>query len=394
MKTNYFNIDDRLSELAEQTEKDIKPAFERIEKTAFINQQKVLAAFIGNGVGESSFTSSTGYGYGDIGRDKLERVFADAMECEDALVRHNFMCGTHALTVALFGVLRPGDSMLCVTGMPYDTIQSVIGISKQPASGSLRDFGISFKKVDLLPDGKVDIEGVIRALRSDRSVKMVYIQRSRGYSLRPSLTVENIEEICVQVRQAKPEVIIMVVSSTGGYIAGRSDLVEMCSYRLSTPGTGREVGCTLGHSREMYMGLFSAPHVVGEALKTASFCAGLFSGLGYEVTPQPDEFRADIIQSVMLREPKALIAFCQGIQSGSPVDSMALPEPWDMPGYDNKIIMASGSFTLGSSIELSADAPLREPFAVWMQGGLNYAAGKTGVLIAAQRMLDKGLIRL
>ena len=426
MKTNYFNIDDRLSELAEQTEKDIKPAFERIEKTAFINQQKVLAAFIGNGVGESSFTSSTGYGYGDIGRDKLERVFADAMECEDALVRHNFMCGTHALTVALFGVLRPGDSMLCVTGMPYDTIQSVIGISKQPASGSLRDFGISFKKVDLLPDGKVDIEGVIRALRSDRSVKMVYIQRSRGYSLRPSLTVENIEEICVQVRKAKPEVIIMVdncygefvqltepcvhgadlmagsliknpgggISSTGGYIAGRSDLVEMCSYRLSTPGTGREVGCTLGHSREMYMGLFSAPHVVGEALKTASFCAGLFSGLGYEVTPQPDEFRADIIQSVILREPKALIAFCQGIQSGSPVDSMALPEPWDMPGYDNKIIMASGSFTLGSSIELSADAPLREPFAVWMQGGLNYAAGKTGVLIAAQRMLDKGLIRL
>ena len=198
MKTNYFNIDDRLSELAEQTEKDIKPAFERIEKTAFINQQKVLAAFIGNGVGESSFTASTGYGYGDIGRDKLERVFADAMECEDALVRHNFMCGTHALTVALFGVLRPGDSMLCVTGMPYDTIQSVIGISKQPASGSLRDFGISFKKVDLLPDGKVDIEGVIRALRSDRSVKMVYIQRSRGYSLRPSLTVENIEEICVR----------------------------------------------------------------------------------------------------------------------------------------------------------------------------------------------------
>ena len=184
------------------------------------------------------------------------------------------------------------------------------------------------------------------------------------------------------------------IAATGGYIAGRSDLVEMCSYRLSTPGTGREVGCTLGHSREMYMGLFSAPHVVGEAIKTASFCSGLFSRLGYEVTPQPNELRADIIQSVMLREPEALIAFCQGIQSGSPVDSMALPEPWDMPGYDNKIIMASGSFTLGSSIELSADAPLREPFAVWMQGGLNYAAGKTGILIAAQRMLDKGLIKL
>ena len=422
----FFDIDDRLLSLAEQTEQDIKPAKERTENIAFINQQKVLAAFIHNGVGESCFTSSTGYGYGDVGRDKLERVFAEAMECEDALLRHNFMCGTHALTVALFGVLRPGDTMLCVTGMPYDTIQTVIGICKQPASGSLKDFGIGFKKVDLLPDGSVDIEGAVNALRSDSSVKMVYIQRSRGYSLRPSLTVERIEEICGEVRKVSPEVIIMVdncygefvqltepcvhgadlmagsliknpgggIAATGGYIAGRSDLVELCSYRLSTPGTGREVGCTLGHSREMYMGLFSAPHVVGEAIKTALFCSGLFSILFFDVTPQPNELRADIIQSVMLREPEALIAFCQGIQSGSPVDSMALPEPWDMPGYDNKIIMASGSFTLGSSIELSADAPLREPFAVWMQGGLNYAAGKTGILIAAQRMLDKGLIRL
>ena len=426
MNRKFFDIDDRLMELAEQTERDIKPAFEQTENIAFINQQKVLAAFINNGVGESCFTSSTGYGYGDVGRDRLERVFADAMECEDALLRHNFMCGTHALTVALFGVLRPGDTMLCVTGMPYDTIQSVIGISRQAASGSLKDFGIGFKEVDLLPDGSVDIEGSVNALRNDSSVKMVYIQRSRGYSLRPSLTVEQIEELCVEVRKVRPEVIIMVdncygefvqltepcvhgadlmagsliknpgggIAATGGYIAGRSDLVEMCSYRLSTPGTGREVGCTLGHSREMYMGLFSAPHVVGEAIKTARFCAGLFSRLGYEVTPKPDEPRADIIQSVMLREPEALIAFCQGIQSGSPVDSMALPEPWDMPGYDNEIIMASGSFTLGSSIELSADAPLREPFAVWMQGGLNYAAGKTGILIAAQRMLDKGLIKL
>ena len=420
----FFEIDDRLLDLAAKTEEDIKPAFTRIENNAFVNQQKVLAAFISNGVGESCFTSSTGYGYGDVGRDKLERVFADAMECEDALLRHNFMCGTHALTVALFGVLRPGDKMLCVTGMPYDTIQSVIGISSRSASGSLRDFGIGFEKTDLLPDGSVDIGAALDKLRSDSSVKMVYIQRSRGYSLRPSLTVEQIGEICAKVREAAPEVIIMVdncygefvqltepcvhgadliagsliknpgggVASTGGYIAGRSDLVEMCSYRLSTPGTGREVGCTLGHSREMYMGLFSAPHVVGEALKTAVFCAGLFSRLGYGVTPAPDDVRADIIQSVMLKNPESLIAFCQGIQSGSPVDSMALPEPWDMPGYDNKIIMASGSFTLGSSIELSADAPLREPYAVWMQGGLNYAAGKTGILIAAQRMLDKGLL--
>lgn len=420
----FFDIDDRLLMLGEEVEAELCPAFAAIESNAFQNQQKVLAAFIHNNVGENCFTSSTGYGYGDVGRDKLERVFADAMECEDALLRHNFMCGTHALTVALFGVLRPGDTMLCVTGMPYDTIQSVIGISKTPASGSLKEFGIRFDKVDLLESGAVDIPAALDKLRTDNTIKMVYLQRSRGYSLRPSLTVEQIGEICAAVRSVKPEVIIMVdncygefvqltepcchgadlmagsliknagggIAPTGGYIAGRADLVEMCSYRLSTPGTGREVGCTLGHSREMYMGLFAAPHVVGEALKTAAFCAGLFSRLGYGVTPLPDEPRADIIQSVLLRNPESLIAFCQGIQSGSPVDSMALPEPWDMPGYDNQIIMASGSFTLGSSIELSADAPLREPYAVWMQGALNYAAGKTGILIAAQRMLTKGLL--
>ena len=417
----FFDIDDRLLTLAEETESDIRPAFEKIESIAFQNQQKVLAAFIHNHVGENCFTSSTGYGYGDTGREKLEKVFADAMECEDALLRHNFMCGTHALTVALFGVLRPGDTMLCVTGMPYDTIQSVIGLHNPPASGSLKEFGISFQKIDLLTGGGVDIEKMRRQLRDDASIKMVYIQRSRGYSLRPSLPVEAIGEICAAAHEVKPEVVVMVdncygefvqltepcvhgadlmagsliknpgggIASTGGYIAGRKDLVEMCSYRLSTPGTGREVGCTLGHSREMYMGLFSAPHVVGEALKTAVFAAGLFTRLGYDVTPRPDESRADIIQSLLLRTPEALIAFCQGIQSGSPVDAQALPEPWDMPGYDSKIIMASGSFTLGSSIELSADAPLREPYAVWMQGALNYAAGKTGVLIATDRLLKQ-----
>lgn len=415
----FFDIDEHLLELAEQTEADIRPQLEYIEGIAFQNQQKVLSAFINNNVSESCFTASTGYGYGDVGREKLDRVFADAMECEDALLRHNFMCGTHALTVALFGVLRPNDTMLCVTGMPYDTIQSVIGLTNPPTSGSLAEFGIHFEKIDLLEGGTVNIDEMRHRLRSDRSIKMVYIQRSRGYSLRPSLTVEKIEEICAAAHEIKPEVTVMVdncygefvqltepcchgadlmagsliknagggIAPTGGYIAGRSDLVEMCSYRLSTPGTGREVGCTLGHLRELYMGLFSAPHVVGEALKTAVFCAKLFSGLGYEVTPRHDEPRADIIQSLLLGTPESLITFCQGIQSGSPVDSMALPEPWDMPGYDNKIIMASGSFTLGSSIELSADAPLREPYAVWMQGGLNYAAGKTGILIAADRLM-------
>ena len=422
----FFDLDDRLLSLAEETETALRPVFADIERIALQNQQKVLAAFIHNGVSESCFNASTGYGYGDMGRDKLERVFADAMECEDALLRHNFMCGTHALTVALFGVLRPGDTMLCVTGMPYDTIRTVIGIGHKAASGSLKDFGIRFAMTELTEAGEVDIPAALEQLRTDSTIKMVYIQRSRGYALRPSLRVEQIEEICAAVRTVAPEVVIMVdncygefvqvtepcchgadliagsliknagggIAPTGGYIAGRADLVEQCSYRLSTPGTGREVGCTLGHTREMYMGLFAAPHVVGEALKTAAFGAGLFARLGYGVTPLPDEPRGDIIQSILLRDAPSLIAFCQGIQSGSPVDSMALPEPWDMPGYDNQIIMASGSFTLGSSIELSADAPLREPYAVWMQGALNYAAGRTGILLAAQRMASGGNLTL
>lgn len=426
MEQNFFNISPKLMELAAKTETEIQPVMQRIEKIAFYNQQKMLAAFINNHVEERHFAASTGYGYNDMGREKLDEVFAEAMGCEDALIRYNFMSGTHTLTVALFGILRPGDTMLCVTGMPYDTIQAVIGISKEPAAGSLAEFGIKFDKVDLLEDGSVDIAETQKRLSQDKSIKMVYIQRSRGYSLRPSLTVEKIGDICKAVREICPDVIIMVdncygefvqttepcshgadiiagsliknagggIAPTGGYIAGRHDLVELCSYRLSTPGTGRELGCTLGHNRELFMGVFNAPHAVGEALKTAAFCAGLFEKLGYGVTPAADAERGDIIQSVMLRNSESLIAFCQGIQSGSPIDSQALPEPDAMPGYDNEIIMAAGAFTLGSSIELSADAPLREPYAAWMQGGLNYPAGKTGILMAAQRMLDKGLVIL
>ncbi len=422
----FFDIDDRLLALAEETEKSEESAFRRIEKTAGCNQQKVLAAFINNRVEESHFAATTGYGYNDRGRDKLDEVFAAAMECEDALFRYNFMCGTHALTVALFGILRPGDKMLCVTGMPYDTIQTVIGIGAVSASGSLAEFGVGFDKIELLEGGGIDIEEMRSKLRADSSVKLVYIQRSRGYNLRRAIPVEDLDAVCAAAKEVRPEIAVMVdncygefteltepcchgadlivgsliknpgggIAPTGGYIAGRHDLVEKCSYRLSTPGTGREVGCTLGHLRELYMGLFSAPHVVGEALKTAVFCAGLFSRLGYEVSPRPDEERSDIIQSVLLKTPEALISFCRGVQSGSPVDSMAMPEPDDMPGYDSKIIMASGSFTLGSSIELSADAPLREPYAVWMQGGLNYPTGRTGILMAAQRMLDEGILTL
>ena len=298
--------------------------------------------------------------------------------------------------------------------------------SKSPASGSLKDFGIRFEKTDLLPDGSVDIESAMNSLRSDSSVRMVYIQRSRGYSLRPSLTVEQIDDICRAVRSVRPDVIIMVdncygefvqltepcahgadliagsliknpgggIAPTGGYIAGRSDLVEICSYRLSTPGTGREVGCTLGMNREMLLGLFFAPDVVANAVKTAMFASELFTMLGFECSPRKDDPRGDIITAVQLGDAEHLCAFCRGIQKGAPVDSFVTPEPWDMPGYSSQVIMAAGAFTNGASIELSADAPLREPYAVWMQGGITYTSGKLGVMLAAQEMLSEGLISI
>ncbi|MBE6753471.1 MAG: hypothetical protein E7559_03840, partial [Ruminococcaceae bacterium] len=364
----------------------------RIARIAEYNEQKVLKAFIDCGIGESHFTTSTGYGYDDRGRDCLDEVAAKVFGCEDALVRHNFVCGTHALTVALFGMLRPGDTMLCVTGIPYDTLRGVIGINE--CSGSLREFGINYREVDLLPDGTVNYESIAENITDD--VRMVYVQRSRGYSLRPSLTLDEISRIADIAHSVRSDVIVMVdncygefvqydepcavgadimagsliknagggIAPTGGYIAGKKELVEQCAYRLTTPGTGRELGCTLGHNRELYMGFFAAPRVVGEALKTALFCASLFEQMGYKTTPTVDSVRGDIIQSVLLGDRERLIAFCQGIQSGSAIDAAALPMPGAMPGYDCDIIMASGSFTLGSSIELSADAPLREPYAV------------------------------
>lgn len=319
--------------------------------------------------------------------------------------------------MALFGVLRPGDTVLSATGTPYDTIQGVFGLPGREEPGSLRDFGIVYEQIDLLPDGGIDYEELGRELAKD--CRMVYVQRSRGYTLRPSLSVAEIERLAGFVKERAPGCLVMVdncygefvereeptshgadlmagsliknpgggIAPTGGYIAGRRDLVELCSYRLTTPGTGRELGCTLGHSRELFMGAFHAPTVTGEALKTAVFCSALFEELGYEVTPGPEEARADIIQAVKLREREALIAFCRGVQSASPVDAFVVPEPSPMPGYDSDVIMAAGAFTLGSSIEMSADAPLREPYAVWMQGGLNYAVGQLGVLMAAQEVL-------
>lgn len=417
----YFHIDEKIRSAAARAAALAEPHLRSIDETTEYNQQKMMAAFAQAGVSESHFAASTGYGYGDRGREVLDAVYASAFGAEDALVRHNFVCGTHALTVALFGVLRPGDTMLSVTGIPYDTLRGVIGLTGD-GNGSLKEFGIRYEQMELKEDGTPDYEEMERRIHP--GVRMVYVQRSRGYSLRPSLFVEEIEKIAKIAKRRAPDCIVMVdncygefvqreepvgrgadlmagsliknpgggVAPTGGYIAGRKDLVESCAYRLTTPGTGREVGATLGTNRELFMGAFHAPHVTGEALKTAVFTAALFSLLGYGVTPKWDEPRADIIQAILLRREEALVAFCRGVQKGAPVDSFVTPEPWDMPGYDCKVIMAAGAFTLGASIELSADAPLREPYAVWMQGGLNYHSGKLGAMLAAQSMLEQGLL--
>lgn len=420
---NFFNIDNRIIDISESALKDCEKQFSNIDKTTEFNQLKVLKAFIDNGVSESAMAGSTGYGYDDRGREILEKVMADCMGAEDALMRHNFVSGTHTLTVALFGILRPRDKVLVLTGRPYDTILGVFGING-PSDGSLKDFGVGYSEVNLDKDGKPDLNAIKEALKND-TYKMAYIQRSRGYNLRPSLTVGDIEELCKTVKAVSPDTYIMVdncygefteekepcevgadivagsliknpgggIAPTGGYIAGKKELIEKCAYRLTCPGVGKEVGATLGHSRELYMGLFQAPHVVGEALKTAVFASRLFEKLGYSVTPKFDEKRGDIIQCLTLGNEKALIAFCKGMQSGAPVDSYLLPEPSPMPGYDDPVIMAAGAFTLGSSIELSADAPLREPYAAWMQGGLNFHSAKAGILLATQKMLDNGEIK-
>ena len=423
-ETNFFNIDNKLTELDKKALERSEKQFERIDSITEYNQLKVLNAFIKNGVSESSFAGSTGYGYDDRGREVLEKVMADCMGAEDSLIRHNFVSGTHTLTVALFGVLRPGDKVICLTGRPYDTITGVFGIDEK-TDGSLADFGVEYGQVELKPDGTPDIEEIKRVLRNEKP-KMAYIQRSRGYSTRPSLRIADIEVIIKAIKEASPESIIMVdncygefvetkepceigadiiagsliknpgggIAPTGGYIAGRKDLIEKCAYRLTCAGVGREVGATLGHTRELYMGLFSAPHVVGEALKTAVYTASLFELLGFSVTPTSEEVRGDIIQCITLGSAEGLIAFCQGMQSGAPVDSFVVPEPWDMPGYTDPVIMAAGAFTLGASIELSADGPLRPPYAAWMQGGINFHSAKAGVLLAAQKMLEKGALKV
>ncbi len=423
MNIPFHNIDKRILTAAEKAMELVRERLAEIDDIQDYNTQKMLYAFQKAGISESHFSTSTGYGFDDRGREALDEIYATVFDAEDALVRHNFVCGTHALTVALFGMLRPGDTMLSVTGTPYDTLQSVIGLSGN-YSGSLKDFGIIYDEVKLTPQGRLDYDAIEKAITPD--LKMVYIQRSRGYELRPSLLIDEISKIAEITKRKAPNTVVMLdncygefvekiqplsvgvdimagsliknagggIAPTGGYIAGKAELVEQCAYRLTTPGIGKEQGATLGVNRELFLGAFNAPHATGEALKTAVFAAALFEILGFDTTPSYKEQRGDIIQLLKLGSNDALVAFCGGIQKGGPVDSFVIPQPADMPGYENQVVMAAGAFTLGSTIELSADAPLREPYAVWMQGGLNFHSARVGVLLAAQSMLEKGLINV
>ncbi len=413
-----FDFSPLLIRTAEQAEKDCKGIFERIDKTVRANRARVLEAFIDCRVSEADFNASTGYGYNDRGREKLDEVFARCIMSEDSLIRHSFASGTHTLTVALFSMLRPGDTMLCITGTPYDTIRPVIGIGGKNRLGSLADFDIHYEEIPLAEDGRIDIDAVRNAL-AKKKYAVVYMQRSRGYTLRPSLGTDEIEEAARIVHEnsdaavfadncygefvepVEPTAVgvdLMAgsliknpgggIAKCGGYIAGKRELVEQAAFRMTAPGVGREIGATLGNTRELFMGLYAAPFVVGEAEKTAVFAARLAELLGFEASPAYDEPRYDIIQAIKLKTPDNLIRFCKGLQAGSPVDSYVSPEPWPMPGYENDVIMAAGTFTNGSSIELSCDAPLRDPFAVWLQGGLDFQSGYFGAMSAFSKLIE------
>lgn len=420
---SFFNIDSRIAELGQLAEKACRPQFDEIEAIADYNGQKVLSAFINNRVSEACLKGTTGYGYGDIGRDTLDAVYAETFGGENALVRHNFVNGTHALSTALFGILRTGDKLVAITGRPYDTLEEVIGVRGEKGNGSLADYGVEYDEIALKEDGRVDIAAIPEKIKG---AKVAYIQRSRGYSLRPTLTVEDIEEIVKACRAVEPNICIMVdncygefvqryeplqvgadliigsliknpggaIAETGGYICGKAKYVELCSYRLTCVGMGKEVGCTLNQCKPMLQGFFMAPEVVAAAVKTAAFTCEIFHMLGFETFPKREDKRGDIITSVLLKNEENLTAFVQGVQKGAPVDSFVSPEAWDMPGYESKVIMAAGAFNMGASIELSADAPIREPFAAWVQGGITYPTGRTGILLAVQEMYDRGLIKL
>ncbi len=413
-------ISRKVFDLGEDVLADLSDRFIAFDRVAEINQHKVISAMQYARVSEACFMPSSGYGYNDLGRDTLEKVYSRVFNTEDALVRPQITCGTHALAIALSGQLRPGDELLSISGKPYDTLEEVIGI--RPCPGSLREYGITYSQVDLLPDGSFDREGIIGAIGP--KTKLVAIQRSKGYQTRPSLSVESIGEAVRIVRSVDPDIIIMVdncygefvetiepsdvgadmvvgsliknpgggLAPIGGYICGTKECIEKCAYRLTSPGLGKEVGATLDINRTLFQGLFLAPTVTNAALKGAVFAACLYERLGYDVIPKGNEERHDIIQAVTLGSKEAISAFCNGIQHAAPVDSHLTAEPWDMPGYDSQVIMAAGAFVSGSSIELSADAPIKPPYAVYFQGGLTWYHAKLGILKSLQGLVDEKII--
>ena len=417
-----MQFSDKILELAREAEVALAPIFARVDAISFENTKKIMDAFREHRVSEPLFAATSGYGYDDRGREVLDRVWADVMGAEAAFVRHSIANGTHALTIGLFGLLRPGDILFSIAGKPYDTLDEVIGNVGKAGDGSLRDFGVEYRQADLFADGSFDRERIAEVLRSEgERVKVIFIQRSKGYLNRKTLSVDDIGEIISFVRPLCPDAYVVVdncygeftetreptavgadmiigsliknpgggMAESGGYIAGSARAVELASYRLTSVGCGLEVGATLGQNKNMYKGLFYAPHTTAEAIKTAHLAAYIFGkrGLGFDVDPEWDAPRYDIIQSVITHSPEGLCASCRGIQAGSPIDSFVTPEPWEMPGYTDKVIMAAGAFTQGSSIELSCDGPLREPYTAYLQGGLTYESGKIGVLSAAEEAL-------
>ena len=419
-------INPAIERIIDEAEKDCRECFEKLDRIERHNTRRVLEAFQTHRVSARHFAPTTGYGYDDIGRDTLSVIMAELLGCEAALVRPQIASGTHALALCLYGILRPGDTMLAASGRPYDTLEEVIGLSGKPGAGSLKEYGVGYREIDVPEGGGIDLPAIERALREEPSIRLVELQRSRGYAWRPSLSVEQMKEAAQMIHSIRPDAVVMAdncygefsdyqepgmvgidlmagsmiknpgggLAPTGGYIAGRQDLVELVSYRLTSPGIGAEVGSYAGSYQPFYQGLFEAPHVVAQAIKTAILTARVFEKLGYDVNPRYDEPRADIIQAIRFNEPEPLIAFIQGIQMNSPVDSEAIPEPWAMPGYQDPVIMAAGTFVAGASIELSADAPVRPPYIAYMQGALTYAHGRCGLEGALQHMLDRGLLRL
>lgn len=410
-----FKVSSKIEELSIKVEKDVEQIYKKIDKICEFNSLKVLKAFQDNKISEMHFGSTTGYGYSDIGRDTIEKVFAQVLKAEDSLVRSQFISGTHALTVTLFALLRPNDTLLSITGKPYDTLDEVIGIKENPSS--LKSYGINFEKIDLIND-EFDYEKIEKRLKQGK-VKVIEIQRSKGYSTRKSITIEKLEKVISFIKNINKDVIIMIdncycefvtkkepleigadiivgsliknlgggLAPNGAYVAGRKDLVNLAAERLTAPGEGKEVGPTLGINKSILQGLFFAPSVVASSLKTAIFASKMLEELGYKTEPKYDDIRADIVQTIIFEDEESLIKYCQGIQMGSPIDSDSIPMPWDMPGYSNKVIMAAGAFTQGSSIELSCDGPIRPPYVAFMQGGLTYEYGKIGVLKAIQNIL-------